>query len=144
MALEVRGSNKVNRHRIVEEVLADYRAVRTNIANHPEVTRAWLTGLHDFAALDPIDKVRFSLNADLFFQTTQSLYLHYRDGTIGRELFEPQRLMLVEFLGYPGLRAVWEVRKNWFHNAYRSMVDDAAVASRTMPDLYRETQAQSG
>jgi hypothetical protein len=144
VALEVRGSNQVSRHRIVEELLADYRAVRMGISNHPDVTRAWLTGLHDFTALDPLDKIRFSLNADLFFQTTQSLYLHYRDGRISREMFEPQQSMLVEFLGYPGLRAVWEIRKKWFHTAYRTIVDDAIATTREMPNLYRETQAQSG
>ncbi len=146
VAVEVRGSNQVNRHRIIEEVLADFRAVRMGISNYPDVTRAWLSGLHDFAALNPIDKVRFSLNADLFFQTTQSLYLHYRDGRVSRAIFEPHRSMMSDFLRYPGLRAVWDIRRNYFHSAYRSMVDDLIATPRTgsMPNVYREGQAQSG
>jgi hypothetical protein len=147
VAMEVRSSNQVNQHRMVEEVAADYRAMRMGIATDADVRRAWITGLHDFAALDPVDRVRFSLTADLFFHTHESFYLHFRDGRMPRELYEPQRSNMTDFLGYPGLQAVWEFRKHYFHSAYRSMVDDAIATVRTggpMPDLYRERPAQSG
>lgn len=127
--------------------LADYRAMRMGIASNADVARAWLSGLHDFAALDPVDKVRFSLTADMFFHTFQSFYLHYRDGRMRRELYEPQRLNMTDFLGYPGLQAVWDVRRHYFHSAYRSMVDDTIATVRTggpMPDVYGERPAQSG
>lgn len=140
VGVEVRSSNQVNRHRMVEQLLTDYRAVRMEIANNADVARAWLSGLRDFAALDPVDKVRFSLIADLFFHTHQSLYLHYRDGRMRRELYDPQQLNMTYFLGYPGLQAVWELRRHYFHSSYQSMVDDTIATVRTsgpMPDLYR-------
>ena len=68
VAMEVRSSNQVSRHWIVEELLADYRDMRMGMASNADVARAWLSGLHDFAALDPLDKVRFSLTADMLFQ----------------------------------------------------------------------------
>jgi hypothetical protein len=52
VGLEVRSSNQVNRHRIIEELLADYRTMRMGIASNAEVARAWLSGLRDFAALE--------------------------------------------------------------------------------------------
>jgi hypothetical protein len=121
--------------------------MRMGIASNAEVARAWLSGLRDFAALDPVDKVRFALTADMFFHTHQSLYLHYRDGRMRRELYEPQRSNMTDFLGYPGLQAVWDLRRHYFHSAYRSMMDDTIATVRTsgpMPDLYREGPAQSG
>ncbi len=147
VGLEVRSSNQVNRHRIIEDLLEDIRTVRMGIAKDADIARAWLSGLHDFTSLDPIDKVRFSLFADLFFHTHQSLYLHYRDGRIRREAYEPYRIDMVEFLGYPGLRAVWALRKNYFHNTFRSAVDDTISAVRTggpAPNLYGERSARSG
>lgn len=147
VAMEVRSSNQVNRHRIIEELLADYRAMRMGMATNADVAQAWLSGLRDFAALDPVDKVRFSLVADMFFHTHESVYLHYRDGRMRREFYEPQRSNMTDFLGYPGLQAVWDLRKHYFHSAYQSMVDDTIATVRTggpMPDLYRERPAQSG
>jgi len=60
VAMEVRSSNQVSRHRIVEELLADYRDMRMGMASNADVARAWLSGLRDFAGLDPVDKARFS------------------------------------------------------------------------------------
>jgi hypothetical protein len=147
VGMEVRSSNQVNRHRIIEELLADYRAVRMGIATNANVARAWLSGLHDFAALDPVDKVIFSLTADLFFHTHESLYMHYCDGRMRRELYEPQRSNMNDFLRYPGLQAVWDLRKHYFHSAYRSMIDDTMATVRTSganPDLYGERPVQLG
>jgi len=147
VAMEVRSSNQVNRHRIIEELNADYRAVRMGIAANADVARAWLSGLHDFAALDPVDKVRFSLVAESVFHRWETLYLHHRDGRMVRELYEPQRSNMSEFLGYPGLQAVWDLRKHYHHSAFRSMADDLIATVRTsgpMPDIYGERPAQSG
>jgi len=146
VAMEVRSSNQVNRHRIIEELAADYRTVLMSIANNADLARAWHSGLHDFAALDPVDKVRFSLTAHTFFQNHESLYLHHRDGRMPREMYEPQLSNMTAFLGYPGLQAVWDLRKHYFHSAFRSLVDDTIATARTgpMPNLYRERPAQSG
>jgi hypothetical protein len=48
VAVEVRGSNQVSRHREIEELLEDYRGVRMSIATNADVARALLSGLHNF------------------------------------------------------------------------------------------------
>ena len=146
VGMEVRSSNHVNRHRIIEQLLADYRAAKTGVASDADAARAWLSGLRDFAALDPVDKVRFTLIADLFFHTHQSLYLHYRDGRMRGEFYDPARSNMIDLLGYPGLQAVWELRRQHFHSAFRSMVDDTIATVRTggpIPNLYGEKPVQS-
>ena len=40
VALEVRSSNQVNRHRAIEKLLEDYTRTRMSIAGNPEVARA--------------------------------------------------------------------------------------------------------
>ena len=86
------------------------------------------------------------LTAHTFFQNHESLYLHHRDGRMPREMYEPQLSNMTAFLGYPGLQAVWDLRKHYFHSAFRSLVDDTIATARTgpMPNLYRERPAQSG
>lgn len=146
VAMELRSSNQVNRHRMIEEQAADYRAELMGIATNADVARAWLSGLHDFAALDPVDKVRFSLVAHMFFKSNESIYLHFRDGSMRRELYEPLRLNMTDLLGYPGLQAIWKLRRHHFHSVYRSMVDDTIATVRAggpIPNMYGERLAQS-
>ena len=49
---------------------------------------------------------------------------------------------MTDFLGYPGLQAVWDLRRHHFHSAFRSMVDDTIATVRTggpIPHLYGES-----
>ena len=87
----------------------------------------------------------FSLVAESVFHRWETLYLHYRDGRMTRELYEPQRSNMSEFPGYPGLQAVWDLRKRYHHNAFRSMVDDVIATFRSpIPDIYGESPVPSG
>jgi len=128
VGLEVHHGNRESRHRTIEEVLQNYRAVRITLTDDIDVTRLWISGLHDLAALDPVDKVRFQLITHNIFNTWESLFLLYRDGRMTREYYEPQDKNMSDFLAYPGLQSAWAVRKTYFHKDFRTMVD-AKIAS---------------
>lgn len=80
VGMEVRRSNRESRLRTIEEALQNYRAARLSLIDNADVARAWISGLHDFTALDPVDKVRFLLTADSFFNNVQSFFLHHLEG----------------------------------------------------------------
>jgi hypothetical protein len=141
VGLEVRHSNRESRHRTIEEALEDYRAARASLIENVDVARAWISGLHDFTTLNLVDKVRFLLVADNFFNNVQGFYLHHLDGVMPREVYEPQRAVLDDCLGYPGLQTAWDFRKNYFHVAFRASVEERIAAVRSaglVPSLYGE------
>jgi hypothetical protein len=130
VGMEVRHSNRESRHRTIEETLQNYRDARAALIENVDVARAWISGLHDFTALEPADKVRFLLIADSLFGNIQSFFLHHRDGRMPDELYEPQRRFLNDVLGYPGLQAAWDFRKSYFHVAFRALVEESIAAAR--------------
>jgi hypothetical protein len=143
VGLEVRHSKLESRHRTIEDRLQNYRAARASIIDNADVARAWVSGLHDLTSLDPVDKVRFLLTADTFFNLAQSMFLHYRDGRMPRELYEPQRAILDDFLSYPGSQAAWNLRKKYFHEGFGKSVEEriaAARSSTSAPSLYGEAR----
>ena len=80
-----------------------------------------------------------------FFSTYESLFLHYRDGRLGRDLYEPQLAYLSDFLPYPGLQAAWDGRRNYFHRSFRTLVDERIAAAKkgtVAPALYHERPAR--
>jgi hypothetical protein len=143
VGMEVRHSNRESRHRTIEETLQNYRAARSPIIDNVDVARAWISGLRDFAALEPPDKVRFLLIADSLFGNIQSFFLHHREGRMPPELYEPQRRFLEDVLGYPGLQAAWEFRKDYFHVAFRASVEKSLATARgsgLVPSRYGEAR----
>ena len=131
VGMEVRHSNRESRHRTIEEALENYRSARVSVIDHADVARAWITGLHDFGALDRVDKVRFLLTADNFFNNVQGFFLHHLAGVMPREVYEPHRAVLDDLLGYSGLQTAWDFRKNYFHVAFRRSVEERIAAVRS-------------
>jgi hypothetical protein len=148
VGLEMRVSNRESRHRTMEETLTDYREVRFQMMANNDIADIWLRGLHEFKALNPVEKVRFLLLTHAFFENQQSVYLHFREGLTTREMWVPVETMLGALLGYPGLQTAWDVRKNYFHKSFRTLMDDkVAEAQRlgTVPSLYHEeTDSSAG
>jgi hypothetical protein len=140
---EVRHSNRESRLRTIQDALQNYRAARFSLIDNADVARACISGLHDVTALDPVDKVRFLLTADSFFNNVQSFFLHHLEGVMPHEVYEPQRAVLDDYLGYPGLQAAWDRRKNYFHVAFRKSVEQRIAAVRStglVSSLYGEAR----
>jgi hypothetical protein len=55
VGLEVRHSNLESRHRTIEDTLQNYRAARLSLIDNADVARVWISGLHNFTALDATD-----------------------------------------------------------------------------------------
>jgi hypothetical protein len=142
VGLEVRNSNRESRHRTIEEMMQNYRDTRSVVTVNPDLAAIWISGIHGFSKLTTVEKLRFTVHATNFFSTHESVFLHYRDNRMSREMYEPQQAYLHEFLGYPGLKTIWDARRNFFHPAFRVMVDKgiaAAAARGSEPHLYFES-----
>jgi hypothetical protein len=141
VGLEVRNSNRESRHRTIEEMIQNYRDTRSVVTVNADMAAIWITGIHGFSKLTAVERLRFTVHATNFFSTHESVFLHYRERRMSREMYEPQRVYLHEFLGYPGLKTVWDARRSFFHPAFREMVDQgiAAAAARAEPLLYFES-----
>jgi hypothetical protein len=145
VGLEVRHSNRESRHRAIEEMRADYREERFQMFLNADSAGVWLRGLHEFATLSPVDKMRFLLVAHGFFNTHEGFFLYYRDGRMTHDMYQPQETNLDDFLAYPGMQAAWDLRKNYFHNVFRALVDDKIAAAQKrgiVPAHYHEEHGQ--
>jgi hypothetical protein len=144
VGLEVRHSNRETRHRAIEEMLGNFRSLSLTIASNVDIGSLWMRGLHDLGVLDPVDKVRFLSLARTFFTIQQSFFLHYRSGYIPSEIYQPHAVSTSDILAYPGMQAAWELRKSYFQESFRTMVDEKVAAARKsgiVPSYYPEGPA---
>jgi len=131
VALEMRNSTHERRHRTIENVLEDLREARRALAENSDVSRIFFSGLHDFAALASVDKMRFLLTAHSLLATHEALFFHYREGHMTREMYEPQEANRSAFLAYPGFQAAWNLRRNFFRKGFQTLVDEDIAAAQT-------------
>ena len=140
VALEMRNSTLERRHQTIEDVLEDLREARRALAENSDVSRIFFSGLHDFAALASVDKMRFLLTAHSLMATHEALFYHYRDGHMSREMYEPQEANRSAFFAYPGYRAAWNLRRNYFRKEFQLVIEEdiAAAQKRGAVALYGE------
>ena len=143
VALEMRISTRERRHQTIEDVLHDLRESRRALAENSDVSRIFFSGLHDFAALASVDKMRFLLTVHGLLATHEAFFFHYREGHMTREMYEPQEANRRAALAYPGFRAAWQLRRNFFRKAFQSLIDEeiAAALTRGAVPLYGEGEA---
>lgn len=145
LGLEVRHRNLESRYRSSEDSLQKLRDVELHMCGDADRARLWLSGLHDYEGLAPVDKVRFQLTAHMALKANESFFLAYQEGRLTRDLYEPEAQHQADFLAYPGFQTAWDMRKQYFHEAYRQWVDEMIAATKKsegMPFLYREEPAQ--
>lgn len=145
LGFEMRHTSRESRHRSAEESLQKLRDLELEMAADADRARVWLTGLHSFAALAPVDKVRFLLVSHMALKTTESFFLAYHEGRLARELYEPEEQHMGEFFGYAGMQAAWDIRRHYFHSAFRKWADAKVAAAKKnegVPFLYREGTAE--
>jgi hypothetical protein len=144
LGLEVHHRNLETRHRSTEESLQKLRDVELHMCGDADRARVWLSGLHDYAALASVDKVRFQLTAHMALKANESFFLAYQEGRLTRDVYEPEAQHQADFLAYPGFQTAWDMRKQYFSKAYREWVNEkiaAATKYEGMPSLYREESA---
>ena len=146
LAVEMRHTNRESLHRSAEESLQKLRDLELEMAADADRAGVWLSGLHDFSALTPVNEVRFLLIAHMVLKTNESFFLAFREGRLTPEMYEPEEAHQGEFFAYPGMQTAWEIRKHYFHKAFQKRADQRiAVGNKHpgMPLLYREGTAES-
>lgn len=135
VAVELRNSNRESRHRAAEEAHQKYQALQLEVASNGDLARVWVSGIQDFASLNPVDRTRFLLAAHNVFKNWESVHLVYAEGHLPREIYESADLMAGDLLGYAGFRTAWSARQKYFHSAFRALVDAKIAALPSDPAL---------
>ena len=72
-------------------------------------------------------------NKESRHKTIESLYLHYLDGRISREMYESFEARIKHNAAYPGFQAWWSGRREWYQPSFRARLDEKFAGAKTLP-----------
>jgi hypothetical protein len=87
--------------------------------------------LQDLDALDAVERVQFLSHVGSIFRVYESAYLHMREGTLDPRFWRGFERAIADVIGYPGMRAAFELRKHHLTDEFAAYLD--GLAGSTVP-----------
>ena len=88
----------------------------------PEVLHRGAKGLSE---LEGGDVIRFMAFHDQVFISAQATYLQWRSDTLDESLWSIIRNACADLLSQPGQQEWWQIRRHWFDEDFRDLMDKA-------------------
>jgi hypothetical protein len=89
----------------------------------PRVGWIFQNGARDFEGLDDEDRARYLHVMFSFYKLFENIYLHYLDGVVPLEIWEPNLQMLTAYATQPGGRKYWESRQAAYDPRFNAVVE---------------------
>lgn len=130
LALQVRQSTRIAKVSAQREVVNALRDVMRPLVQDPELSRIFAEGIEDFDALRTDERIRFFHLAFQFGKAWESAHYHYQHGLFDRDVWEAWSRTLSHYVGGPGWKRYWSLRRDVYAPAFQRFVDTLPIPDR--------------
>lgn len=102
---------------------------------HSEGAQIWLKGIASYSSLTAVEKVQLTSLFHHFARTCEQAYSSFRVGTLDTEIWYGLEAQALEVFSSPGMQEWWGLRRHWYSEAFRSLIDK----SNSVSTAYLET-----
>ena len=136
LATQVRQNTRQSRSTAQQAVIQELGQALRAQAQSREWAELLSRGLEDLDSLDPVARLQFTTHVGQIMRLYESAYLHYLDGALDGRFWRGLERAMADILAYPGMRATFELRRQYFSDEFGRLVDGFATA--TKPRMFAE------
>ena len=146
LAVQIRGQTKERQRAAIDSLTAEWGELVESLIEHSDFAAIWLKALTAFDELDSVSKVRVSAFLTRFFKNFESMYYHWRDGSLAQSHWDEVERMMKDVITHPGAQQWWRTRKQWNTDEFAHVVDQIVARGDkpTMYSTYDLTQLRPG
>ena len=134
LAIQIRSQKQESRNAVINSLTTQFNDFMRSQVESADLCALWLRGLHSFDELDAPSKLRFSSHIGRQLRTADSLYLHFREGTLDPRLWRGFDRTIADIAAYAGFQKWWPTRKHWYSDEFCALIDDHIKTGK--PRLY--------
>lgn len=123
LAVQIRSGTKALKTTIRDSVFQSLIEWNTDVMADPDLAHIFQEGSRDINTLTERERARFVHVMYSFFKLFENIYIHYLEGSAGKEAWESNRMILLAYSPLPGTQFYWRSRSAIFDPRFRAMVD---------------------
>ena len=121
-----------------QSMVAGTGAVLDSIFANPQGAEVWVNGLESWSSLTKAEKAQFASIMHHVMRLNEQAYLSFRAETFDPQIWLGMETAVREVISSPGAQEWWSLRKHWYCEAFRSLLDKSK-ASMNFVDSYQDT-----
>ena len=124
LALQIRAQNREARRAAMHDFSEGFRDTMATFASDSEIAKIFVRGNDDFAGLSDDEKLRMIIGWQRMFRVWEEGYHEYKAARLEARIWNPMVRQLASFLASPVVNRVWELRRGYYDDEFRSFVDN--------------------
>ncbi len=130
LAKQIRESSRSTKASLRESVVRQQIEWLNLIGNNEQSSRVWLKGTMSISNLTDDEKGQFMMIMFSFLKSNESIFLHYCDGLLDREVWEINKKMLAAYVTQPGGRFYVNKRIEAFNPKFQNVLREIESAEK--------------
>ena len=135
VGVQLRQATRAMRNSSSQPHSAIYSEIISTIIDNGEFASIWRRGLLDPTALSDDEWVRFTACTSAQFRFFESSRVQWLQGLLDEEHWQNIQAQVTSFASQPGIKAWWQLRRDWHSAPFRSWFEGLTGAHETA--LYR-------
>jgi hypothetical protein len=124
LAVQIREQTKERRQSAVHALTEQWGDLTKSLHDNAETASIFLRGLHSFADLDAVSKLRFSAFFNRLINIFEGMYFSHRQGILTGSSWGAVERTMSDLIAYPGVQQWWAERRHWHTEEFSRVVDE--------------------
>ena len=139
LASQIRAQNRESRLAAVADLTTQWNGFLASFVEYPYFAEVWAKGIRDFSSLSASETVQFSSHCGRFMRLVSCFRDQHEQSRLDDRAWEGLRRTLDDVSRYPGFKAWWPTRSDWYSNDFTAFVEPY-IATTDLPRMYGETE----
>ncbi len=139
LASQIRAQNRESRLAAVADLTTQWNGFLASFVEYPYFAEVWAKGIRDFSSLSASETVQFSSHCGRFMRLVSCFRDQHEQGRLDDRTWEGLRRTLDDVSRYPGFKAWWPTRSDWYSNDFTVFVEPY-IGTTDSPRMYGEIE----
>ncbi len=127
LAMQIRQNSESVRVNAGQTILTSLNTALQSASSSPQQARVLILGQTDFYSLPEDEQAQFIVWIFAWFRVLEQAYHYHKKGILDDEVWDGHISHLTQILKSPAIKGWWEIRHNFFSDAFQEFVNRVAL-----------------